>query len=40
MAGMVFFTDNYQDRSSDDGYQFEFFCRRCGNGYSRRSSTR
>src|SRR6201999_3677640 len=34
MAGMVFFTDNYQDRSSDDGYQFEFFCRRCGNGYS------
>ena len=31
---MVFFTDNYQDRSSDDGYQFEFFCRRCGNGYS------
>jgi hypothetical protein len=34
MAEMVFFTDNYQDRSSDDGYQFEFFCRRCGNGYS------
>jgi hypothetical protein len=34
MAGMVFFTDNYQDRSSDDGYQFEFYCRRCGNGYS------
>ena len=34
MAGMVFFTDNYADRSSDDGYQFEFFCRRCGNGYS------
>jgi hypothetical protein len=34
MAGMIFFTDNYQDRSSDDGYQFEFFCRRCGNGYS------
>ncbi|MGH3210558.1 MAG: hypothetical protein ACRDNO_22665 [Trebonia sp.] len=34
MAGMVFFTDNYADRSSDDGYQFEFYCRRCGNGYS------
>ena len=33
MAGMVFFTDNYQDRSTDDGYQFEFYCRRCGNGY-------
>src|ERR1700748_2657809 len=33
MAGMIFFTDNYQDRSTNDGYQFEFFCRRCGNGY-------
>ena len=32
MAGMIFFTDNYQDRSTNDGYQFEFFCRRCGNG--------
>ncbi|HEV2536940.1 MAG TPA: hypothetical protein VGU21_05460, partial [Streptosporangiaceae bacterium] len=31
---MIFFTDNYQDRSTSDGYQFEFFCRRCGNGYS------
>lgn len=34
MAGMIFFTDNYQDRSTNDGYQFEFYCRRCGNGYS------
>ena len=34
MAGMVFFTDNYADRSSDDGYQFEFYCHHCGNGYS------
>src|SRR5262249_23030416 len=34
MAGMVFFTDNYQDRSTRDGYQFEFYCERCGNGYS------
>jgi hypothetical protein len=34
MSGMVFFTDNYQDRSSRDGYQFEFYCKRCGNGYS------
>ncbi|MGH3189648.1 MAG: hypothetical protein ACRDPY_28675 [Streptosporangiaceae bacterium] len=34
MAGMIFFTDNYQDRSTNDGYQFEFFCRRRGNGYS------
>jgi hypothetical protein len=28
------FTDNYQDRSTREGYQFEFFCERCGNGYS------
>ena len=34
MAGMVFLTGNYQDRSTNDGYQFEFYCRRCGNGYS------
>lgn len=34
MAGMIFFTDNYQDRSTNDGYQFEFYCRHCGNGYS------
>jgi hypothetical protein len=34
MSGMVFFTDNYQDRSTNDGYQFEFYCKRCGNGYS------
>jgi len=33
MAGMVFFTDNYQDRSTQEGYQFEFYCKRCGNGY-------
>ena len=31
--GMVGFTDNYQDRSTQEGYQFEFFCERCGNGY-------
>ena len=34
VPGMIFFTDNYQDRSTNDGYQFEFYCRRCGNGYS------
>jgi hypothetical protein len=34
MAEMIFFTDNYQDRSTREGYQFEFFCRHCGNGYS------
>ncbi len=30
---MQAFTDNYQDRSNHDGYQFEFFCERCGNGH-------
>ena len=34
MAGTVPFTDNYQDHSTREGYQFEFFCERCGNGYS------
>jgi hypothetical protein len=33
MAGMVPFTDNYSDHSNSQGYQFEFFCERCGNGY-------
>ena len=27
------FTGNYQDLSSDKGYQFKFFCEKCGNGY-------
>lgn len=27
------FTSNYQDLSSQRGYQFKFFCGRCGNGY-------
>lgn len=31
---MIPFTDDYQDRSSEYGYQFEFDCERCGNGYS------
>jgi DNA-directed RNA polymerase subunit M/transcription elongation factor TFIIS len=34
MATMVPFTNNYQDRSTREGYQFEFFCMRCGNGYA------
>lgn len=34
MADMVPFTSNYQDHSTDNGYQFEFFCERCGNGYT------
>ncbi len=34
MGGMVPFTDNYQDHSTREGFQFEFFCERCGNGYA------
>jgi membrane protease subunit (stomatin/prohibitin family) len=33
MAGIVAFTDNINDLSNNDGYQFEFVCERCGNGY-------
>jgi hypothetical protein len=27
------FTQNYQDLSSQRGFQFKFFCEKCGNGY-------
>ncbi len=27
------FTDNYEDLSTDTGYQFKFRCESCGNGY-------
>lgn len=27
------FTNNYSDLSSPRGYQFKFFCQKCGNGY-------
>ena len=27
------FTDNYEDLSTDSGYQFKFICESCGNGY-------
>jgi len=33
MAGIVPFTDNFDDLSNMEGYQFEFRCERCGNGY-------
>lgn len=32
------FTKNYRDHSNDTGFQFEFFCDKCGNGF--RSSYR
>ncbi len=27
------FTNNYQDLSTETGFQFKFFCERCGDGY-------
>jgi hypothetical protein len=30
---IVPFTDNYEDQSNAEGYQFKFYCERCGNGY-------
>jgi hypothetical protein len=31
--GLIAFTKNHQDLSTDVGYQFKFFCDKCGNGY-------
>lgn len=33
MSTAIEFTDNYQDLSTDSGFQFKFMCERCGNGY-------
>ena len=33
MGNLVPFTDNFSDLSNAEGYQFEFHCERCGNGY-------
>lgn len=33
MTEAIPFTDNYSDLSNTNGYQFEFHCERCGNGY-------
>ncbi len=33
MAEKIEFTDNYNDLSTDNGFQFEFVCERCGTGY-------
>ncbi len=30
---MIRFTENYDDLSTDRGYQFKFHCDRCGNGF-------
>ncbi len=31
--GLIQFTQNHQDLSTDRGFQFKFFCDKCGNGY-------
>jgi hypothetical protein len=31
--GLIQFVQNYQDLSTDKGYQFKFHCDKCGNGY-------
>jgi DNA-directed RNA polymerase subunit M/transcription elongation factor TFIIS len=33
MSTHIPFTDNYEDLSTDQGFQFKFNCERCGNGY-------
>ena len=30
---LIRFTRNHTDHSTDKGFQFEFFCDRCGNGF-------
>ena len=30
---LIQFTENYEDLSTDQGFQFKFFCDRCRNGY-------
>ncbi len=33
MSEPIEFTGNYDDLSTDRGYQFKFYCQKCGNGY-------
>jgi hypothetical protein len=33
---MIQFVNNYEDLSTDKGYQFKFYCDKCGNGYMSR----
>ena len=30
---VIEFVQNYDDLSTDQGYQFKFHCNHCGNGY-------
>jgi hypothetical protein len=36
MSDKIEFTRNYSDHSTYRGFQFEFFCDRCGTGYRTR----
>jgi len=36
---LIRFTANHQDLSTDRGFQFKFFCDKCGNGYMTRFQT-
>jgi hypothetical protein len=36
MGSLIQFVQNYQDLSTDRGFQFKFFCDKCGNGYMTR----
>jgi len=36
MDEKIEFNNNYSDQSTDQGFQFEFFCNRCGTGYRTR----
>ena len=36
MSQKIEFTRNYSDQSTDQGFQFEFYCDRCGTGYRTR----
>lgn len=36
MANKIEFVNNYSDLSTNKGYQFEFFCDRCGSGFRTR----
>jgi DNA-directed RNA polymerase subunit M/transcription elongation factor TFIIS len=36
MADKIEFTRNYTDQSTNQGFQFEFYCDRCGTGYRTR----
>jgi uncharacterized OB-fold protein len=39
MTQLIQFVQNYQDLSTDKGFQFKFFCDKCHNGYMTRFQT-